>query len=169
MRALLSLVIAVAMLTAAWSSLGVIVLGLVHLVGGIGMLILPPATVVGLLRPLRDADHDLGYGAAFSWTTGVFLLTGVAFLVAAVAVAARRARASGSSRAVSAVLAIVLGLGAMPLVMLGADRTAEGSGIRTRPSTSPDSGCCSVRPWCSCSSRPPCGGRRSAYCCSGSS
>jgi hypothetical protein len=117
-----AVVIGAAMLTAAWSSLGVVVLGIVHLVAGTGMLLLPPAAVLAMLRPVRDANHDLGYGAEYSWATGVFLLTGVVYFVAGIAVAARRGRSSGAARAVAAVLAIVLGLGALPLVVLAGDR-----------------------------------------------
>jgi hypothetical protein len=125
-----ALVIGAAMLTAAWSSLGVIVLGLVHIVAGTGMLLLPPTAVLAALHPVEDVNRDIAFGAEYAWATGMFVLTGVVYFVAGVAVAARRGRTSGGARAVSAVLAIVLGLGAVPVVALAADRLVQAVLVR---------------------------------------
>jgi hypothetical protein len=125
-----ALVIGAAMLTAAWSSLGVIVLGLVHIVAGTGMLLLPPMAVLSALHPVEDVDRDIAYGAEYSWATGLFVLTGVVYFVAGVAVAARRGRTSGGARAVSTVLAIVLGLGAVPVMAIAGDRLVQAVLVR---------------------------------------
>jgi predicted small integral membrane protein len=116
------LLVGVAMLTAAFSSLGVILLGIVHIVSGAGLVILPPTLLLPALRPIEDVNRSVASGFDYSWASGVLLLTGVLFFVGGIAAASRRARPTAAGRVVSAVLAVLLGAGLVPLVALGGAR-----------------------------------------------
>lgn len=125
--------VSIAMLTAAWSSLGVIVVGIVHLVVGGAALVLSPAVYLAVLRPLEDADRDVAGGVDYAAATGMLLLTGVVLVVGGIALAARRARSSPAGRATSLVLALVLGIGLLPLVLIGGSRVVQAVLLRLSP------------------------------------
>ena len=124
------LFVAVAMLTAAWSSLGVVVVGAIHLVVGGAALVLSPAVYIAVLRPLHAASPDVAGGVDVAAATGMLLLTGVVMFVGGIAVAARKARSSAAGRVTSLVLALVLGIGLLPLLAIGGFRIVEAVLVR---------------------------------------
>jgi hypothetical protein len=126
------LLVAVALLTAAWSSVGVIVVGIVHVVAGFVAVVVPPIVVMGPIRWIDGVNGPVGDGVSYSWPTGVQLLTGAIFLVVGISTAARLPRSSAAARAVTLVLAVVLGLGVVPLMVLGGYRMVQAM-IRVAP------------------------------------
>jgi hypothetical protein len=127
------LLVGLAMLTAAFSSLGVIILGIVHVVVGAGLVILPPALLFPTLRPIEKANESVGYGFDYSWASGVLLLTGVLFFVGGIAAASRKARPTAAGRVVTAVLAVLLGIGVVPLIALGGARLVQAILVKLSP------------------------------------
>src|SRR5689334_12986865 len=119
------LLVAVAMLTAGWSSLGVIVVGAIHLIAGAAALLVSPAIYYAVLRPLHQADQGVATGVDYAAATGMLLMTGVVLFVGGIAVAARRARSGAAGRVVSLILAFVLGVGLLPVLAIGGSRVVQ--------------------------------------------
>jgi hypothetical protein len=116
------LCLAGAMLTVAWSSVGVVLIGLVQTLTGLGIVVLPAAIWAGTLTSAERFSRPVGDGLLAWWASGLGLLVGLAFLVAGMAVAARRSRSTATGRVVTTVLSLVLGAGVVLLVALGAAR-----------------------------------------------
>jgi hypothetical protein len=116
------LFLAAAMLSAAWSSLGVIIVGLFHVVAGLAVVVLPVAMWARALTSVESISRPVGQGLENSWSSGVGLLTGVVFLVGGIALAGRRARPGAAGRAVTTVLALLLGVGVVLLLAYGGER-----------------------------------------------
>lgn len=122
--------VAIAMLSAAWSSLGVIVVGAVHLIAGGAALVSAPAVYLAVLRPLHIASPDIASGVDAAAATGMLLLTGVVLFVGGIALAVRKARSGAAGRVTSLVLAPVLGIGLLPLLAIGGFRVVEAVLVR---------------------------------------
>ncbi|MGN6325024.1 hypothetical protein [Pseudolysinimonas sp.] len=117
--------VALAMLTAGWSSLGVIVVGAIHLVAGAAALLVSPAIYYAVLRPLHQANQSVATGVDYAAATGMLLLTGVVMFVGGIALAARKARSGVAGRVVSVILAFVLGVGLLPVLAIGGSRVVQ--------------------------------------------
>jgi hypothetical protein len=105
------LLVGVAMLTIAWSSFGVLVVGTLHVLAGLTVG-LPPvlSPSIQISRGLMRISRELSYGMDYTVLTGVLLLTGAIFVAAGLV--ARRGRivgASATARAGAAAAAIVVG------------------------------------------------------------
>ncbi|WBU38015.1 hypothetical protein [Homoserinibacter sp. YIM 151385] len=118
-----ALLVGLAVLTAVVSSSGLLVLGAVHVV--VGALMLAPPIAIGLERAVIEAllplSRDLGFGVAFALPTGIFLATGVVFLITGWAARARR-RGTGATSASGRLLAILvvpIGLAGITLLLSG--------------------------------------------------
>ncbi len=122
--------VAIAMLTTAWSSLGVVVVGAVHLVVGGTALVVSPAIYYAVLRPLSQTNRDVAGGVDYAAATGMLLLTGVVMFVGGIALAARKARSGAAGRITSLILALVLGIGLLPLVAIGGFRVLRAVELR---------------------------------------
>jgi hypothetical protein len=125
--------VAIAMLTAAWSSLGVIVVGAIHLVVGAAAILVSPAIYLAVLRPLHSTNADVAGGIDYAAATGMLLLTGVVMFVGGIALAARKARSGVAGRVTSLILALVLGIGLLPLVAIGGFRIVQSVLLRLSP------------------------------------
>ncbi|GAA2089577.1 hypothetical protein GCM10009840_30290 [Pseudolysinimonas kribbensis] len=119
------LCLAGAMLTVAWSSVGVVIIGLVQTLTGLGIIILPAAIWAGTLISAERIYRPVGDGLFAWWASGLGLLVGLLFLVAGMATAARRPRSTAAGRVVTTVLSLVLGAGAVLLVALGGARLIQ--------------------------------------------
>ena len=122
--------LAIAMLTAAWSSLGVIVVGAIHLIVGTAAVLISPAVYFAVLRPLHEANADVAGGVDYAAATGMLLLTGVVMFVGGIALAARKARSGVAGRVTSLVLALVLGIGLLPVLAIGGFRVVQSVLVR---------------------------------------
>jgi hypothetical protein len=116
------LFLAAAMLSAAWSSLGVVVVGIFQIVVGLAIVVLPVAIWVRPLTSVESISRPVGEGLESSWASGVGLLTGVVFFVGGIALATRRARPGAAGRAVTTIIAVLLGAGIVLLLAYGGGR-----------------------------------------------
>ena len=117
--------VAIAMLTAAWSSLGVIVVGAIHLIVGGAAVVVSPAIYYAVLRPLHQTNADVAGGVDYAAATGALLLTGVVMFVGGIALAARKTRSGAAGRITSLLLALVLGVGMLPVLAIGGFRVVQ--------------------------------------------
>jgi hypothetical protein len=122
--------VAIAMLTAAWSSLGVIVVGAIHLIVGTAAVLVSPAIYYAVLRPLHQTNADVAGGIDYAAATGMLLLTGVVMFVGGIALAARKPRSSAAGRITSLILGLVLGVGMLPVLAIGGFRVVQSVLIR---------------------------------------
>lgn len=106
------ILIAVAAMTIAVSSAGVIVVGALHVVFGLLTVLLPislqfrpPTFQLTLL--LRDLNAGMGDGMLFNFTLGTGFMTGVILLVAGIAVRGRTMRANPLAIIVSVAVSII--------------------------------------------------------------
>lgn len=105
------LLLATAGLMASLSSVGVIVVGVVHLVAWALCGMLPTTVPIAAISELGRANEAVGNGLLFSLYTGVGPLVGVLFLGSGIAIAARGGRVAGAlSRGLTIVVALVAGL-----------------------------------------------------------
>lgn len=108
-----------AMLTAAWSSVGVILVGLVQALIGIGIVVLPVAIYAGAVTSVERVSRPVGDGLLSWWASGLGLVTGLVFFVGGIAAAARRPRATAAGRVTTTILSIALGVGVLLLLAYG--------------------------------------------------
>lgn len=118
------ILLAIAALTVALSSLGVIVVGAVHLLVGLISIVSParllevrPITYE-LFNQLVGGQEALNYGFFTSVPTGVGATIGVALLIAGIMARGRSGAANPIWRVVSPILAVVLGIGGLLLVLM---------------------------------------------------
>jgi hypothetical protein len=119
------LCLAGAMLTAAWSSVGVVIVGLVQALTGLGIVVLPAAIWAGTLTSAERVYRPVGDGLFAWWASGLGLLVGLVLLIAGMATAGRRPRSTATGRVVTTVLSLVLGAGVVLLIALGAARLIQ--------------------------------------------
>jgi hypothetical protein len=125
------LCLAGAMLTIVWSSVGVVIIGLVQTLTGIGIIVLPAAIWAGTLTSAERLSRPVGDGLFAWWVGGLGLVVGLVFLVGGMAAAGRRARSTATGRVVTVVLSLVLGAAVVLLVGLGAARLIESAQQRS--------------------------------------
>jgi hypothetical protein len=114
------LLLVVAMATIAFSSVGVIVVGVIHLLVSLLAVLGPAKPFLVLLGPLYDTIPAVADGLLYSIPTGVGMLAGVIFLVAGLAALSRRpARPGVLARIASVVIGLAGGLIGLVLAVSG--------------------------------------------------
>lgn len=106
-----------ALLTASVSSIGVLLLGVLHVIAG-ALFLIPGVAVVafaGLVQSLAGVSRDLAYGIAFALPTGMVLVTGAVMLALGFAARGRR-NGSGETHPYARVLALLV----VPVAVTGA-------------------------------------------------
>jgi hypothetical protein len=104
--------IGVAVLTAAWSSLGAVLIGVVETLAGLATAIVPPGgldsrTPVGDVISALAGQGDLGAGMSVWLVSGACAVEGVALLVLGIAVARRRGSFPVEHPAIARTVALV--------------------------------------------------------------
>ena len=114
------LLVGVAMLTVVWSSLGVLVIGTLHVLVGLTVgLPFALSPMAQFSRALFRVSRELSFGMDYTTLTGVVLLTGAIFVAAGLV--ARRARAVGTSAtgALAAIVGVILGVAGLLVGLAG--------------------------------------------------
>lgn len=136
------LLLAVAALTVAISSAGVILVGAIHLAFGVLAFALPMTGLDGgfspaymLMQSLFSTFGPLGGGLFFSVPTGFGMLVGVVTLLGGLAARSRVARAGTTSRVVSGIVALVIAVPAVLLLLVGGGDSYRRAVVMFQPAT----------------------------------
>lgn len=116
--------LALASITVAFSSLGVIIVGIAHIVIGLISVLSPMQSNLGdapltyqWANSLFGRNEVILYGFYAAVPTGVVLVVGIILLVAGLTARRRRVQPQGTARMVSVLVAVFLGFGGLLLVL----------------------------------------------------
>jgi hypothetical protein len=119
------ILLAFAVFTVVISSLGVIVVGAIHLVVGLLSIVTPFQLLEGqrplpyiFINALFDADSGINFGFVTSVSQGIGLVVGTVMLVGGLAARGRTGVVSTVGRIVSPIVAIFLGIGGLLIVLV---------------------------------------------------
>ena len=124
----------VAMLSVALSSVGVITVAVIHLLFGLLAVLNPSLPFIRLIAQSFGEGSTIGDGMLYSVSTGIGMLAGIVFLVTGLAVLTRRSQKPGAvARVASVIVAIVAGPMGVLLAFMGgglvyADLTVPATG-----------------------------------------
>ena len=110
----------VAMLSVALSSVGVITVAVIHLMFGLLAVLNPSLPFIRLIAQSFGEGSTIGDGMLYSVSTGIGMLAGIVFLVTGLAVLTRRSQKPGAvARVASVIVAIVAGPMGVLLAFMG--------------------------------------------------
>ena len=110
----------VAMLSVALSSVGVITVAVIHLLFGLLAVLNPSLPFIRLIAQSFGEGSTIGDGMLYSVSTGIGMLAGIVFLVTGLAVLTRRSQKPGAvARVASVIVAIVAGPMGVLLAFMG--------------------------------------------------